>query len=109
MAKSRLTPDYIEWVLKLNADQASREMHKVNEESKELSRQQNAVRQAIVKLEAEGKKYSKEWQNLKKSVKEGLSEDFQKDGEEELKKLHDKYIKQVDDVLAVKNKEIMTV
>ena len=46
---------------------------------------------------------------LKKSVKEGLSEDFQKDGEEELKKLHDKYVKQVDELLAVKNKEIMTV
>ena len=70
MAKSRLSPDYIEWVLKLNADQAAREMHKLNEENKELSRQQNAARQAIVKLEAEGKKYSKEWQNLKKSVKE---------------------------------------
>ena len=70
MAKSRLSPDYIEWVLKLNADQAAREMHKLNEENKELSRQQNAARQAIVKLEAEGKKGSKEWQNLKKSVKE---------------------------------------
>lgn len=70
MAKSRLTPDYIEWVLKLNADQAAREMHKVNEESKELKRQQEAVRQAIVKLEAEGKKYSKEWQNLNKSYRE---------------------------------------
>ena len=47
--------------------------------------------------------------DLKKSVKEGLSEDFQKHGEEELKKLHDKYVKQVDELLAVKNKEIMTV
>ena len=47
--------------------------------------------------------------NLKKSVKEGVSEEFQKDGEEELKKLHDKYVKQVDELLAVKNKEIMTV
>lgn len=74
MAKSRLTPDYIEWVLKLNADQASREMHKLNEANKELSRQQNAARQAMTKLAAEGKKGSKEWQNLKKSVKEyGLS------------------------------------
>ena len=36
MAKSRLTPDYIEWVLKLNADQAAREMHKLNESNKEL-------------------------------------------------------------------------
>ncbi len=36
MAKSRLTPDYIGWVLKLNADQASREMHKVNEQTKDF-------------------------------------------------------------------------
>ena len=70
MAKSKLSPDYIEWVLRLNADQAAREMHKLNEANKELSRQQNATRQAMVKLEAEGKKGSKEWQNLKKSVKE---------------------------------------
>ena len=70
MAKSRLTPDYIEWVLRLNADQAAREMHKLNEENKELSRQQNAARQAMTKLAAEGKKGSKEWQNLSKTVKE---------------------------------------
>ena len=70
MAKSRLSPDHIEWVLKLNADQGAREMHKVNEESKELKRQQETVRQAMAKLEAEGKKGSKEWQNLNKSVKE---------------------------------------
>jgi len=38
MAKSRLTPDYIEWVLKLNADQASREMHKVNEQTKDFEK-----------------------------------------------------------------------
>ena len=70
MAKSRLTPDYIEWVMSLNANQALREIHKVNEETKELTRQQNAARQAIVKLEAEGKKYSKEWYSLSKSVKD---------------------------------------
>ena len=50
MAKSRLTPDYIEWVMSLNANQALREIHKLNEENKELSRQQNAARQAMVKL-----------------------------------------------------------
>ena len=70
MAKSRLTPDYIEWVMSLNANQALREIHKVNEETKELERQQNAARQAIVKLEAEGKKYSKEWKDLSKSVRD---------------------------------------
>ena len=70
MAKSRLTPDYIEWVMSLNANQALREIHKVNEQTKEFERQQNAARQAIRKLASEGKKGSKEWQNLKRLVKE---------------------------------------
>lgn len=46
---------------------------------------------------------------LKKAVKEGLAEDAQKSGEEKLQKTHDKYIKQIDDMLAAKEKEIMTV
>lgn len=47
--------------------------------------------------------------SLKKAVKEGLAEDEQKNGEEKLQKIHDKYIKQIDDLLAAKDKEIMTV
>lgn len=46
---------------------------------------------------------------LKKQVKEGLPEDAEKDAEEEVQKLHDKYIKQIDEVYAKKEKEIMTV
>jgi len=46
---------------------------------------------------------------LKKAIKDGLSEDVEKDAENELQKVHDKYIKKVDDLLAAKNKEIMTV
>ena len=46
---------------------------------------------------------------LKKSVKDGLAEDAQKGGEEKLPKIHDKFIKQIDDMLAAKDKEIMTV
>lgn len=46
---------------------------------------------------------------LKKAMKDGLSEDNEKDAELELQKLHDKYIKQIDDLLEGKNKEIMTV
>ena len=46
---------------------------------------------------------------LKKAIKDGLSEDNEKDAEAELQKLHDKYIKKIDDLLAAKNKEIMTV
>ena len=46
---------------------------------------------------------------LKKAFKDGLSEDNEKDAELELQKIHDKYIKKIDDLLAAKNKEIMTV
>ena len=46
---------------------------------------------------------------LKKAIKDGLSEDNEKDAELELQKLHDKYIKKIDELLEEKNKEIMTV
>ena len=48
-------------------------------------------------------------EQLKKAVKEGLSEDNQKDGETELQKMHDKFVKQIEALLAAKEKEIMTV
>lgn len=46
---------------------------------------------------------------LKKQIKEGLSEDAEKDAEGEMQKLHDKYIRKIDEVYAKKEKEIMTV
>ena len=46
---------------------------------------------------------------LKKAVKDGMPEDEQKNAEAKLQKVHDKYIKQIDDMLAAKDKEIMTV
>ncbi|MDR3118030.1 MAG: ribosome recycling factor [Mediterranea sp.] len=46
---------------------------------------------------------------LKKATKDGLSEDNEKDAEAKLQKVHDKYIKKVDDLLAEKEKEVMTV
>ena len=46
---------------------------------------------------------------LKKAIKDGLSEDNEKDAEDELQKLHDKYIKKLDELMEAKNKEIMTV
>ena len=46
---------------------------------------------------------------LKKAVKDGLAEDEQKNSEAKLQKIHDKYIKQIEDMLADKDKEIMTV
>lgn len=46
---------------------------------------------------------------LKKLVKEGLPEDVEKDAEASVQKIHDKYIKKIDEILAEKEKEIMTV
>lgn len=46
---------------------------------------------------------------LKKAIKDGLSEDLEKDAETELQKIHDKYIKRVEELLAAKEKEVMTV
>lgn len=48
-------------------------------------------------------------ETLKKQIKEGLSEDNEKDAEGEVQKLHDKYIRDIDEVYMKKEKEIMTV
>ena len=48
-------------------------------------------------------------EQLKKAVKSGLSEDLEKDAEADTQKLHDKYIKKIDEVFAAKEKEILTV
>ncbi len=48
-------------------------------------------------------------EKLKKAIKDGLSEDNEKDAEDELQKVHDKFIKKIDALLEAKNKEIMTV
>jgi ribosome recycling factor len=48
-------------------------------------------------------------EQLKKSIKDGVPEDVEKDAEGEVQKIHDKFIKQVDELYAAKEKEIMTV
>ncbi len=48
-------------------------------------------------------------EKLKKAIKDGLSEDIEKDAEGDLQKIHDKMMKTVEELLAAKNKEIMTV
>jgi len=48
-------------------------------------------------------------EQLKKMQKEGLPEDMEKDAEASVQKIHDKYIKRIDDQYLAKEKEIMTV
>lgn len=46
---------------------------------------------------------------LKKAVKQGMPEDVEKDAETEVQKIHDRFMKKIDDLLAAKEKEILTV
>ena len=48
-------------------------------------------------------------EEFKKLVKNRLSEDVEKDAEEEIQKTHDKYVAKVEALYAAKEKEIMTV
>ncbi|MDR2791388.1 MAG: ribosome recycling factor [Tannerellaceae bacterium] len=48
-------------------------------------------------------------EQLKKAVKEGVPEDIEKDTEAEVQKIHDKYVKRLDEITSAKEKEIMTV
>lgn len=47
--------------------------------------------------------------SIKKAVKDGVAEDMGKDAENDMQKLHDRYIKKIDEVFALKEKEILTV
>ncbi|MCQ2332667.1 MAG: ribosome recycling factor [Paludibacteraceae bacterium] len=46
---------------------------------------------------------------LKKEVKNGMPEDVEKDGEAEAQKIHDTYIRKIEELLDAKEKEIMTI
>ncbi|GAB1414734.1 ribosome recycling factor [Paludibacter sp.] len=48
-------------------------------------------------------------EKLKKMIKDGLPEDVEKDAEADAQKIHDRYVKKVEEMLAAKEKEIMTV
>ncbi len=76
-------------------------------------RRQQLVKQC--KGEAEHAKVSvrnarrEDIEGLKKAVKNGMPEDLEKDAEEQAQKLHDKYLKKIEEVLSAKEKEILTV
>lgn len=48
-------------------------------------------------------------EGLKKAVKQGMPEDVEKDAEVNVQKIHDRIMKKIDEVLASKEKEILTV
>ena len=48
-------------------------------------------------------------EGLKKAIKQGMPEDVEKDAEAHVQKLHDKFMKRIDEIFAAKEKEILTV
>ena len=48
-------------------------------------------------------------EGLKKAIKQGMPEDVEKDAETQAQKLHDKYLRKIDEIFAAKEKEILTV
>src|SRR5574344_123001 len=48
-------------------------------------------------------------EGLKKAVKNGMPEDVEKDAEAKVQKIHDRFMKRIDEVFAAKEKEILTV
>ncbi|MBO4660411.1 MAG: ribosome recycling factor [Prevotella sp.] len=96
-----ITPENNGEVIRLNIPQPTEERRK------ELVKQCNKIGEKA-KVEIRNVRGDIK-EKLKKAIKDGLSEDNEKDAEEELQKLHDKYIKKLDGLLEAKNKEIMTV
>ena len=88
-----ITPENNGEVIRLNIPQPTEERNKIAEKAK--------VEVRNVRADIKEK--------LKKAIKDGLSEDNEKDAELELQKIHDKFIKKIDELIAAKNKEIMTV
>lgn len=76
-------------------------------------RRRNLVKQT--KQEAEDAKISirnarrEAIDDVKKAVKDGLPEDMGKDTEGEVQKIHDKFVKKVEEMFSAKEKEILTV
>ena len=48
-------------------------------------------------------------EGLKKAIKDGMPEDVENDAEAIVQKIHDRYMKRIDEVFAAKEKEILTV
>lgn len=96
-----VTPENNGEVIRLNLPQPT------GERRKELVKQSNKIGERT-KVEIRNVRGDIK-DKLKKAIKDGLSEDNEKDAELDLQKLHDKYIKQAEELLSAKEKEIMTV
>lgn len=67
---AKLKPDYIEWVLTLNASDAQKEIHNLSEKNKELRDSNKEIKKSMTDLIATGKAGGKQWKRLDDQLKE---------------------------------------
>lgn len=96
-----ITPENNGEIIRLGIPQPTEERRR------ELSKQCNKIGEGVKVQIRNARAETKD--KLKKAIKDGLSEDNEKDAEDSLQKIHDKMIKSVESLLAAKDKEIMTV
>lgn len=96
-----ITPENNGEIIRLGIPQPTEERRR------ELAKQCNKIGEGV-KVQIRNVR-SEVKDKLKKAIKDGLSEDNEKDAEDDLQKIHDKQIKAVEELLAAKDKEIMTV
>lgn len=65
---AKLQPDYITWVLSLNANGIQKEIHSLHESTKKLKDDNKGLRKEMADLAMQGKAGGKEWQNLNKQI-----------------------------------------
>jgi TP901 family phage tail tape measure protein len=65
---AKLQPDYITWVLSLNANGIQKEIHSLHESTKKLKEDNKGLRKEMADLVMQGKAGGKEWQNLNKQI-----------------------------------------
>lgn len=69
MGKKHLSEDEIKYIVSAESSQAQREIHELTKATKELKKEEKERRTAMIELEAQGKKNTKEYQNLEKESK----------------------------------------
>ncbi len=69
MAQKHLSEDEIKYVVSAETSKAQQELHKLTQETKDLAKEERIRKQAMVELEAQGKKNTADYKNLQKETK----------------------------------------
>ncbi len=69
MGKKHLSEDEIKYIVSAESSQAQQEIHELTKATKKLKKEEKERRSVMIELEAQGKKGTKEYQNLEKECK----------------------------------------